>query len=236
MIVFYRVIILLLCVVLILTTLESCSILFQPVEPTRKIKKEGPAIYISSNPKLLINKKAIIFPTNLGPNSEELGLNISENIKQCITNWKLFSQVNIYPERCDNVFTAIHQAKKLGYNYVIWLECPILLPPGVNSDEPGEIKMTFRIISTQKTITYWYIEEKIFWFNDYNAWVINDTSQALPLAIKTMLNIMCNDWHKVIIPNIQNKNKKAGLISRFLLKFSPTLSPISYVMTTHKFF
>ncbi len=217
-----------LILVLLVFGLESCSFLLSRyIKPQKRIKKEGPAIYISSNFNLLINKRVLIFPVRVGPNSGELGFDMSNYIKQCIKKWRLFSKLDVCSFSYDNIFTAINKAKELGYPYMIWLDCPILLPPGVNPNEPGEIKMTFRIIDTQTQNTCWYIEEKIFWFNDYNAWVINDTSQALPLAIKTMLNIMCNDWHKVIIPNIQNKNKKAGLISRFLLKFSPTLSPIS---------
>ena len=187
-------------------SISSCTFLFPThIKKQRKIKKEGPAIYISSNPSALINQKVLIYPVRLGPNSGELGLNMSTYIKRCIEKWHLFSEIDVTSTTCNDVFNAIKNARKLGYHYMIWIDCPILLPPGVNPDEPGEMKITFRIINTQTQTTCWYIEEKIFWFNDYNAWIINDTSQEIPLAIKKMLTIMCKDWQSIITPH-KNKN------------------------------
>jgi len=203
----------------ILLSISSCIFLFPTnIKQQREIKKEGPAVYISSNPSLLINQRVLIYPVRLGPNSGELGLNMSTYIKKCMEKWHLFSNIDVTSTTFDDVFNAIKNAKRLGYHYMIWLDCPILLPPGINPDEPGEMKITFRIINTQSQNTYWYIEEKIFWFNDYNAWIINDSSQDIPLAIKKMLNIMCKDWQLTITKHKNINNKKAGLVTRLFIK------------------
>ncbi len=223
----------LIIIVPILISLVSCTFLFSPhLKRQRRIKKEGPAIYISSEPSILINQKVLIYPVRLGPNSGELGFNMSTYIKRCIEKWHLFSKIDVTSTPLNNVFTAMEKAKDLGYHYMIWLDCPILLPPGANPDEPGEMKITFRIINTQTQSTCWYIEEKLFWFNDYTAWIINNNSQEIPKAIKKMLSITCKDWQDIIIPQ---KNKKAGLITRFLLEISKDLSKVSAIVATHKF-
>jgi len=230
------ILILLLFIILTSTLLGSCTFPFSPhLKRQRRIKKEGPAIYISSSPSILVNQKVLIYPVRLGPNSGELGFNMSIYIKNCMEKWHLFSKIDIASTACNDVFSAIKNAKKLGYHYIIWLDCPILLPPGVNPDEPGEMKINFRIINTQTQNTCWYITETIFWFNDYSSWIINDSSQEIPKAIKTMLTIICNDWQSIIIPN--KNNKKAGLITRFLSKLSKNLnlSNTSAIMAMHKF-
>ncbi len=153
-----------------------------------------------------MGKNAMLAPIVIGQDDEELSLQMTQYVKKLIKHWGLFTEISIPDQTPRTIKDAVNLAQTSDDDYVIWIGCPAMMPPGQGPEEPGEIKLTFRIIQVPSARTLWYLEEKVTWYDDANAWVTPLNGELAP-AVKTILSMVFNDLQ----PNKKSTKKTSWL-------------------------